>query len=335
MTKRWQLLSPVVLVVAAGCGAAVAPAGTAPVGGGTEPAPLAPDVGILDLVPPAADGGLLLDVAGLRAATHGVALTGLVRRLGSYDWERAVGVDLRTDVERVVLFGVADAARGAGDLSAVLETLRAAALGAVIELRPAAAPGDGACRADGLAAATGTLLAAPAAGLEALRCGRFVVVRRLDHAGPLGPHPDAPLAAALREFLDDTGALREGLVFVATAGPAMVDRATCDAGTVRLAGWQRATIALGGGMRLGGVYTAAPGADVDLLRRCVGDGMGGFASVPLFAQLELDDVLATAVIEPVPGRAEAVSLEVGFDEDEMDLLMGLLELVGTGLREPP
>jgi hypothetical protein len=309
----------------AACAGAPEPRETAP----APPPPPGGPVSILELVPPEASGAALVEVTRLRASSHGPALTNMVRRLGVYRWEDALGVDLRTQVERLIVFGVTTPEQGPGDLAQVLDTVRGANVGAVVELRPDAVEGDGACYARDLQGLEGTPIEQPAAGYRAYRCGRFVVARRDDLAGPLGPHRDVQLAQALAQV---DRAAQEATIFVALAGPAMIDRVSCGDTTVQLAGWQHVTVELVDGMALHGRYHAASADDSASLQRCVSDGMGGFAQVPLFSQLQLGDVLRNAAIEPDPAVAGDVVLDASFSERELDLMLGLLELVGTELE---
>lgn len=86
-------------------------------------------------------------------------------------------------------------------------------------------------------------------------------------------------------------------------------------------------------MVLRGRYHARDPEEVEQLERCVSDGMGGFSSVPLFAQLELDDVLENATIARDDSVEGDVNLEAPFSESELDLMLGLLELVGSGVQD--
>jgi hypothetical protein len=60
--------------------------------------------------------------------------------------------------------------------------------------------------------------------------------------------------------------------------------------------------------------------------------MGGFSAVPLFAQLQLSDVLSNATIRRDAEVEGDVVLDASFSEQELDLMLGLLELVGTELE---
>lgn len=326
---RALLLSTCLPWAVAACAAAPEPPDTTP----EPPPPPGTPVSFLELVPAEASGAALVEVTRLRASSHGPALTSMVRRLGVFRWEDALGVDLRTQVERLIVFGVATEEHGPGDLSQVLDTVRGASVGAVVELRADAVEGGGAaaeCSDRDLQGLEGTPIEQPAAGYRAYRCGRFVIARREGLAGPLGPHHDAPLAQALaRVDRVDQGTT----VFVALAGPAMIDRVSCGETTVQLAGWQHVTVELVGGMALHGRYHAASADDTAALQRCVSDGMGGFGQVPLFSQLQLGDVLHNAAIGPDPQVAGDVVLDASFSERELDLMMGLLELVGTELEQ--
>lgn len=272
----------------------------------------------------------MVNVTRLRASSHGPALTNLVRRLGVYRWEDAVGVDLRTQVERLLIFAVASPEHGPGDLSQVLDSLRQSNLGAIVELRAGSVEGEAECGDQQLARLEGEALDASLPGISVFRCGRFVIVRRDDLDSPLGPHHDAPVARAIEAAQVEDGE-SEGPVFVAVSSPEMIDRVSCGETTVSLADWQQVTIELSDGMTLGGRYHAARVDDVPHLEQCVSDGMGGFSNVPLFAQLELGDVLENAVISRDDQRESDVTLEASFSESELDLMLGLLELVGSGI----
>jgi hypothetical protein len=324
---RTALLLTFVPFAFAACAAPPEPRDTTP-----EPptAPPGVPVSLLELVPAEASGAALVEVTRLRASSHGPALTNMVRRLGVYRWEDALGVDLRTQVERLIVFGVTTPEQGPGDLSQVLDTVRGANVGAVVELRADAVQGEAECYDGALPGLEGTPIEQPAAGYRVFRCGRFVVARRADLAGPVGPHRDTPLARALAEV---ERADLETTVFVAIAGPAMIDRVSSGETTVRLSGWQHVSVALVDGMALHGRYHAASADDTASLQRCVSDGMGGFSQVPLFSQLQLGDVLRNAAIGPDPQVAGDVLLDASFAERELDLMLGLLELVGTELEQ--
>ena len=110
------------------------------------PEPVGEPVSLFELIPAAANGAAMVDVTRLRTSSHGPALTNMVRRLGVYRWEDAVGVDLRTQVGRLLVFGVASEEHGPGDLSQVIDSLRQSNLGVVVELSEDAIEGDGVCR---------------------------------------------------------------------------------------------------------------------------------------------------------------------------------------------
>lgn len=293
-------------------------------------APRGDPVSFFELVPAAANGAAMVHVTKLRSSSHGPALTNLVRRLGVYRWEDAIGIDLRTQVERLLVFAVASREHGPGDLSQVLDSLRQANLGAVVELRAGSVEGEAECGDLQLAALEGEALDASLPGISVFRCGRFIIVRRDDLDGPVGPHRVSPVAQAIETAQVDFDE-GEDPVFVAVASSEMINRVTCGETTVQLSEWQRVTIGLGEGMTLGGRYHAANVDDVPQLEQCVSDGMGGFVNVPLFAQLELSDVLENAVISRDEQRESDVTLEASFSESELDLMMGLLELVGSGI----
>jgi hypothetical protein len=332
MSLMKSLIAAALLCLASACGSATTDGNVQE----PLPAPLPPEpppgepVSFFELVPTAANGAGLVHVTKLRSSSHGPALTNLVRRLGVYRWEDAVGIDLRTQVERLLVFAVASREHGPGDLSLVLDALRQSNLGAIVELRAGSVEGAAECGDRQLAALEGEVVDASLPGVTVYRCGRFVIVRRDDLEGPLGPYPDAPVAQALQAAMREN---EQGVapIFAAVASPEMIDRVSCGETTVQLADWQQVTIEVGDGMTLGGRYHAANVDDVPQLEQCVSDGMGGFSNVPLFAQLELRDVLQNAVIARDEQTASDVTLAASFNESELDLLLGLLELVGSGI----
>lgn len=329
----WMRLLAVYMLALAGCGASTDPPPTTPAP--VEPGPQGTPVQLVELIPPAVNGLAVLQVRRIRSHSHGPAFTNMVRRIGVYDWEQALDVDLRTEVESIVIYGVADEQRGPGDLSAVLDALRSAALGAIVQLRVDEGEEAEPCTdlmLGELSGEAGTLLDGAASGWRQHRCGEFLIVRPVADESSLGPHQDTPIAAAIEESLGGVG-LGDDMVFAAMANADMIDRVSCGEQTVALTGWQVATIELARGMVLRGRYHAEDAAEVEELEQCVSDGMGGFSNVPLFAQLELGDVLENATIARDESVAGDVTLEAPFSESELDLMLGLMELVGSGIQD--
>lgn len=329
------MLARVVLVLAlggavVGCSSVVVPPEPAP----DPPPPPPPNpvpLGLMELVPASASGAALVHVSRLRAQANGPALTNLVRRLGIFEWEVALELDLRRDVKQLLLFGVVEGDQEPSDLSQVVEAMRRSELGAVVELRPEAYLGDGQCTDLVLAEAEARPLEGAAEGMIASRCGRFVLVRPASLEVTMEPRQPSALAGALDDAVVE-GELVAPWVFLATSGQEMIDRASCGEVTVPLAGWQRATVEVADGMTLRGRYHAADTERLDELERCVDDGMGGFGDVPLFSDLQLRDLLGEAEVARDEAEPSDVLLEAAFSARELELMLGLLELVGAGLR---
>lgn len=318
----------VALALAAGCGGARPEGAEEPA---PPPQPVVPRgaaVPLLDLLPAEASGAALVEVGRMRPSRTGRSLIELVRRVGASDWEEAVGVDLANDVERLLLFVTPAEDGEPGDLSELLATARASTLGIVLELSEPPAGQEATCFEGPLSTAVPYALEGAASAMDARSCGPLVILRARGTA--VAPEPGSPAAAAIAAAAADVEA--EALVLTIVAGPAMVDRATCDDRTLPLAGFQAATVELGDGVVLRGRYHAGSGEDAPALRSCVTDGLGGFAGVPLLSQLELDGLLSEGDVTLDPERPADVTLQAGFTDGELSLMMGVLELLGEGVQ---
>ncbi len=284
-------------------------------------------VELVDLIPEEASGAVVLHVGRLRTSFRGPALIEVLRRVGGEVWERALDINLATNVRLAVIYSLPQPEGEPGDLSGVIDHARNGLHGLLIELEEPPPEGSRDCFPNQLAEDAPQLLPSPIPGVLRRDCGRMIISRREYPEVTVNAAEGSSASRAISSVLENGP---QGLVLMLAVGPGMANRATCEGHEAPITGWQIGMIDMSEGLALRGRYHAASPDDVPHLEACVADGLGGLGGVPLFRQLELGDMLADGRVSADADHPGDVSLNVVFSFEQLETFMGLLELIGEG-----
>jgi hypothetical protein len=283
-------------------------------------------VALLDLIPAQATGAALIDVEGLRASPSGRAVIAALRRLGGARWEQLLEVDLDHGVRRVVLAGESTQQGRPLDLDRFAEGRGAALRSIAVELDLPNLTPDLRCHLDDLSQIQPEQLETPGGTMNMARCGQFIILTCCDRPMPTG----AERAEVARELerLRETVSLRIPPILWGTVGSELVNRATCERSVIALRGWHSAVIGLDQGLEIRARIRAASSADAPDLEECVSDGITMLAGFPMLSQIGLGGLVDQIEIGRDPQEEKDVLFGVALEPDQVEILMGLLDLLG-------
>jgi hypothetical protein len=237
------------------------------------------------------------------------------------------GIDLSTDVDRLVFFGQRDVSGASGDLADVMEQIYVQLGGVVFELSQQSAGTDGECLRSDLDATRLSPVESPMENSHLARCGRFVIVSCCQAQPERLTYHDAAAARALSRTESAPAGSIEVASFV--IGPEFLRGASCDGTVIELTGWHRATAFLGDGLTVSGRIHAATPEDASMLEECLENEISDIASSNLMVQLGVGGLLSAVEVSLDRTEAKDVVVTAPFDAQQTEFLVSLVELLGS------